>query len=104
ALAALRLVDRSRVAALHARAGELSAAVGAAPTDSAVVPLHVGNPFAAVAARDACRDDGVLVGCFRPPSVPAGQSCLRLTARADLSSDDVDRAGEVVRAAMKEHA
>ncbi|MBW3640043.1 MAG: aminotransferase class I/II-fold pyridoxal phosphate-dependent enzyme [Actinobacteria bacterium] len=104
ALAALRLVDRGRVAALHTRAGELSAAVGAAPTDSAVVPLHVGDPFAAAAARDACRDEGVLVGCFRPPSVPAGQSCLRLTARADLSSEDIGRAGEVVRAAMKEHA
>ncbi len=101
ALAALRLVDRARIAALHARAGELSAAVGAAPTDSAVVPLHIGDPFAAAAARDACREGGVLVGCFRPPSVPPGQSCLRLTARADLSSDEIDRAGEVVRAAMK---
>ena len=100
ALAALRLVDRERVAALHDRARDLAAAVGAVPTGSAVLPLSVGDPFAAVAARDACRRGGVLVGCFRPPSVPAGHSCLRLTARADLTAREIRLAGEVVRAAL----
>ncbi|MER7156402.1 8-amino-7-oxononanoate synthase, partial [Streptomyces lydicus] len=31
-------------------------------------------------------------GCFRPPSVPDGISRLRLTARADLTQDQLDRA------------
>jgi 8-amino-7-oxononanoate synthase len=38
----------------------------------------------------------VWVGCFRPPSVPDGISRLRLTARANLSEADLDRAVEVI--------
>ncbi|HEY0717165.1 MAG TPA: aminotransferase class I/II-fold pyridoxal phosphate-dependent enzyme [Streptosporangiaceae bacterium] len=51
----------------------------------AVVRVLLGEPGAAVRAQRICADHGVRVGCFRPPSVPPGQSCLRLTARADLT-------------------
>ena len=37
-----------------------------------------------------CRERGLHVGCFRPPSVPAGTSRLRLTARADLTAADLE--------------
>ncbi|MGB2718749.1 MAG: 8-amino-7-oxononanoate synthase, partial [Rhodococcus sp. (in: high G+C Gram-positive bacteria)] len=43
---------------------------------------------------------GVRVGCFRPPSVPADGSRLRLTARADLTDADVDRAASVLAAVL----
>jgi 8-amino-7-oxononanoate synthase len=36
-----------------------------------------------------CRRAGLAVGCFRPPSVPDGFSRIRLTARADLTDDQV---------------
>jgi 8-amino-7-oxononanoate synthase len=52
---------------------------------AAVVRVVLGEAAAAVQARDICTGQGVRVGCFRPPSVPAGQACLRLTARANLS-------------------
>ena len=47
---------------------------------------------AAVAWSQACHEAGVLVGCFRPPSVPDKVSRLRLTARADLTEAELDRA------------
>jgi len=50
-----------------------------------VVQVLIGDAAAAVQARDICAAQGVRVGCFRPPSVPPGQACLRLTARANLS-------------------
>jgi 8-amino-7-oxononanoate synthase len=55
----------------------------------AVVPIVLGPPEAALRAALVCAERGVRAGCFRPPSVPVGRSCLRLTARANLSSDDL---------------
>jgi 8-amino-7-oxononanoate synthase len=86
------------VAALRPAAQALADALGVPRTDSAVVPIAVGDPVRAVRARDRCLEHGVRVGCFRPPSVRS--SCLRLTARADLSDADIARAAAVVGAAL----
>jgi 8-amino-7-oxononanoate synthase len=40
----------------------------------------------------------VRVGCFRPPSVPRGQACLRLTGRANLTEDDFAAAARALAA------
>ena len=101
ALAALTLVTDERVAALAAVSAALAAAVGVPATPGAVVHVPIGDARAAVAAQQACRAAGVRVGCFRPPSVPEGGSCLRLTARADLTPAQVERAASVVRAATR---
>jgi len=87
--------------AVRRRGGELAAGVGAPPPEAAVVSVVLGDPGAAVAAAQRCEAAGVSVGCFRPPSVPAGTSRLRLTARADLTPDDIARATEVVLSAVK---
>lgn len=64
--------------------------------ESAVVSVILGEPEVALGAATACLDRGVRVGCFRPPTVPAGTSRLRLTARASLSSEDLDVARRVL--------
>jgi 8-amino-7-oxononanoate synthase len=64
--------------------------------ESAVVSVVLGDPDVAVAAAAACLEAGVRVGCFRPPSVPAGTSRLRLTARASLTDADMDLARRVL--------
>ena len=63
---------------------------------SAVVPVILGAPEVALAAATACLEAGVRVGCFRPPTVPAGTSRLRLTARASLDPDDLELARTVL--------
>lgn len=70
-------------------------AVPDVPT-SAVVSVILGEPEVAFAAAVACLDRGVRVGCFRPPTVPAGTSRLRLTARASLTEDEMTLAREVL--------
>jgi 8-amino-7-oxononanoate synthase len=105
ALAALRLIQRkpSLADAVRRRARQLSAAareagLAATRTDGAVTAVLLGTPEAAVSAAEACARRGVRVGCFRPPSVPDGVSRLRLTARADLSQDDISLAAAALAA------
>ena len=69
--------------------------------ESAVVSVILGDPDAAVAAANACLRAGVRVGCFRPPTVAAGTSRLRLTARASLTVDEIDRARAVLTEVLR---
>ncbi|WP_051653751.1 8-amino-7-oxononanoate synthase [Kitasatospora cheerisanensis] len=64
--------------------------------DGAVVSVRADDPEHAVRWAAACRDEGLAVGCFRPPSVPDGVPRLRLTARADLTADQIAFAVGVV--------
>jgi 8-amino-7-oxononanoate synthase len=87
-----------RVRAIARQLAELVRGLGVETVvpDAAVVPAFLGEPARAVAAAAACSDGGVRVGCFRPPSVPPGRSCLRLTARADLAPDELDTVAAVL--------
>ena len=85
---------------LLANATRLARRCGAQASQAAVVSLIVGDPTRAVAAAADCRDAGVLVGCFRPPSVPPGTSRLRLTVRADLDVATIDHVGDLAVAAL----
>ncbi|MCI4144876.1 8-amino-7-oxononanoate synthase [Streptomyces sp. MMS20-AI2-20] len=103
ALAALRLLRREpgRAARASEVARELHArltAVGleAVRPDAAVVSVRAPSPEQAVRWAADCRAAGLSVGCFRPPSVPDGVSRLRLTARADLSGAEIERAVRVI--------
>jgi 8-amino-7-oxononanoate synthase len=49
-----------------------------------VQSIPIGEPEVAHAAAARLQNQGIVVGCFRPPSVPDGISRLRLTARATL--------------------
>lgn len=73
--------------------------MGPAP-DAALVSVIMPGPQQAVRAAELIRDDGIWVGCFRPPSVADGLSRLRLTARAVLTDDQLARVAASVRAAV----
>jgi 8-amino-7-oxononanoate synthase len=82
-----RARDRAR------RLAEAAASLGLETTvpAAAVVPVVIGDPDPAVRAAAVCADHGVRVGCFRPPSVPEGRACLRLTARASLEEAELTK-------------
>ncbi|MCB5169380.1 8-amino-7-oxononanoate synthase [Streptomyces bambusae] len=99
ALGSLRLLRREPERAARAREvaatlyGRLTASgLTAARPDAAVVSVRAPSPSAALRWAADCREAGLSVGCFRPPSVPDGISRLRLTARADLTGDEIERA------------
>jgi 8-amino-7-oxononanoate synthase len=67
------------------------------PTPAAgVLSVLAPGPEAAVAWAAECRDRGVAVGCFRPPSTPDGSSRLRLTLNAGVPERDFRRALDVI--------
>ncbi|WTP55919.1 8-amino-7-oxononanoate synthase [Streptomyces phaeochromogenes] len=103
ALTALRLLRREPERATRARAvattlHERLTAEGleAVRPDAAVVSVRAPSPERAVRWAADCREAGLAVGCFRPPSVPDGISRLRLTARADLTDGQLDRAVRLI--------
>ncbi|MGV9340566.1 8-amino-7-oxononanoate synthase [Streptomyces sp. NPDC003688] len=103
ALAALRLLRREpeRAARARAVAAELhtrltAEGLDAVRPDAAVVSVRAPSAPDAVEWAARCRTAGLAVGCFRPPSVPDGISRLRLTARADLSGEEIVRAVRVI--------
>ena len=87
--------SRAQAVLTHARELARVCAVAEEP-QSAVVSVILGDPEVAVAAATACLERGVRVGCFRPPTVPAGTSRLRVTARASLTEDELDLARRVL--------
>ncbi|MBT2400416.1 8-amino-7-oxononanoate synthase [Streptomyces sp. ISL-100] len=107
ALASVRLLRREPELAARARAvavslhrGLTDAGLSAVRPDAAVVSVLAPSPEAAVRWAADCRAAGLVVGCFRPPSVPDGISRLRLTARADLTDQQIEEAvATVVRTA-----
>ena len=67
-----------------------------------MLAVTVGASADAVRSQKACAAYGVRVGCFRPPSVPRGQACLRLAGRASLTESDFAAAARAL-AAVRDH-
>lgn len=67
--------------------GSLGLDVGSSQT--AIIPVLLGSNDAALAARDALMEHGVLVGAIRPPTVPENTARLRISLRADLTDADL---------------
>jgi 8-amino-7-oxononanoate synthase len=102
ALTALQILrsEPERPARIHAAAARLADVCRVGPGHGAVVPVPMPGPRETVRVAQVCRDNGVLVGSFRPPSVPDGISRLRLTAQAGLSTEELDRACTVITEAI----
>jgi 8-amino-7-oxononanoate synthase len=64
--------------------------------DAGVVSVTAPGPEAAVAWAAACRERGVAVGCFRPPSTPDDRSRLRLTVNVGVPRADFAHALDVI--------
>lgn len=111
ALAALRLLrreperpERVRAVAASLYKGLSAAGLRAGRPDAAVISVRAPTPADAVRWAAECRAAGLQVGCFRPPSVPDGISRLRLTARADLTGEQVASAVRTIVANAPEGA
>lgn len=88
--------DATRLANLEAHRASFAQGLQIIPAAGAVQSIPMPTPHQAVAVRNRLRERGIAVGCFRPPSVPDGISRLRITARGDLDSTQVEWAISVI--------
>ncbi|HZH04992.1 MAG TPA: 8-amino-7-oxononanoate synthase [Myxococcaceae bacterium] len=68
---------------------------------SAIFPVVLGTPEAAVGAAEALRERGLLVKAIRPPTVPEGTSRLRFCLSAAHSEAQVDTALQAMREVLE---
>lgn len=98
ARAAVRKVKESR--GLRAEGGRLSSKIRKLIQetgrevdlgDSPIVSVILGNAEAAVELAAKLEAKGILVGAIRPPTVPEGTSRLRISLKADLSEESIEK-------------
>lgn len=71
-----------------------------ARTESAIVPVVVGESARALAVARRMREDGVFVSPIRYPSVPEGSARLRLTVMSSHTGSDLVRCAESLARAL----
>lgn len=93
ALTALRIIaaEPERPARARRLATRMAKALGLDEPAGCVLSVPMASAEQAVRTQAELAADGFTVGCFRPPSVPDAISRIRLTAKATLSDDDVER-------------
>ncbi len=72
-----------------------------ASSDTAIVPVLVGDAGKAMKVSQALRERGVLVQGIRPPTVPRGTSRLRFTLMASHGEADIEMALNGLRAVVE---
>jgi len=82
--------DRLRQAVARFRDGALAQGWKVMPSDTAIQPLLLGDEQAALALSRALEQQGFWVTAIRPPTVPVGESRLRVTLSAAHTDADID--------------
>ena len=99
ALAALDCMeaDPSRVAAPLAKARAFTRTANLPEATSAIVPVILGGPEAALAAQAVLDAEGFLVTAIRPPTVAEGTARLRIAFTAAHPDAEIERLAGLVR-------
>ncbi|MFT7387053.1 MAG: 8-amino-7-oxononanoate synthase [Candidatus Endobugula sp.] len=78
------------------REGATALALPLMESQTPIQPIVLGSDTCVLRAANHLRENGVLVGAIRPPTVPEGTGRLRITLNANHSKADVDRLLELL--------
>jgi glycine C-acetyltransferase len=108
ARAALAVMDREpdRIARLRQNAGRLREGLAAqgwniGPSETALIPVIVGDDVEAYTLARRLLDEGVFTTAIVPPAVPRDGARLRLCATAALTPEDLEEALRAFRAVRR---
>jgi 8-amino-7-oxononanoate synthase len=106
AIAALDIVEREpeRRTSLLARATELRRSLAErgwniGQSASQIIPIFVGDPQRAMSMAASLREQGLFVPAIRPPSVPTGESLLRISLSCGHTEEMIARLIEALGSA-----
>tara|TARA_R110001592_G_scaffold191441_1_gene437678 strand:+ start:11872 stop:13068 length:1197 start_codon:yes stop_codon:yes gene_type:complete len=71
-------------------------------SDTPIQPVLIGSSFQTIALADFLKEQGVLVGAIRPPTVPDKTARLRITLCAAHSFSQIDRLVDVLADALQQ--
>lgn len=55
-----------------------------------IIPVMIGDPKKAVSIAEKLQDKGIFAPAIRPPTVPKGESRIRLTVTSEHNSEEID--------------
>jgi 8-amino-7-oxononanoate synthase len=109
-IAALDIAQREpqRRVQLQQRAKELRARLrqqgwNTGESDSQIIPIYIGEPDPTMRLAEALLAEGLFIPGIRPPSVPEGQSLLRVSLSSAHTPTMIDRLCEALRALATDH-
>ena len=107
ASAALELVSPQRVDRLQANAARFRATLaaeglGAAASETQIVPVEVGTAERTMDLCERVLERGVFAQGIRPPTVPEGSSRLRFTVMSTHRAGELERAAKLIGGAARE--
>jgi 8-amino-7-oxononanoate synthase len=94
------LREPQRSVRVRALAGRVRGYLGMSG-DSPIIPIILGTEASTLDAASRLRDQGMLVGAVRPPTVPRGSSRLRITLSCAHSDAEVDEMVHAVREVLQ---
>ncbi|MFL6179451.1 MAG: 8-amino-7-oxononanoate synthase [Actinomycetes bacterium] len=100
AAAQIVLTEPNRVDQLRSRVDQAASALRVSTPAGAVISIPVQSAARALHVQAAAQTEGVLVGAFRPPSVPDDISRIRVTMSTALGEDQLSDACSVLAAAL----
>ncbi|MGQ0792707.1 MAG: 8-amino-7-oxononanoate synthase [Deltaproteobacteria bacterium] len=108
ALAAIEIIEgeperRERLWRLIGRfkSGLADAGLCVLPSDSAVIPVLIGEADTALGFAKSLRESGIYTPAVRPPSVPPGKCRIRATIMATHTEEQIDEAIRAFRRAKE---
>lgn len=106
AIAALDIVESEpeRIARPLQKARLFTRTAGLPEAQSAIVPVIIGDPAAALAAAKVLEQEGFLVVAIRPPTVPGGTARLRLTFSSEHPDEAIERLAVLIRSRILDRA
>ncbi len=109
AMAAIDIVEQEpnrrttlleRAACLRQRLAELGWNIGR--SESQIIPIIVGEPSRALVLAARLREQGIFVPAIRPPTVPEGKACLRVSLTYTHTEEEIEQLLQTLGTPQKE--